>query len=69
MPGKLPLQGCTFVRDNLSYSGLVPGEFRMPVLTDGFTKALSRPTFVEHRTRLGVLPIIHDQRSMLDEKN
>ena len=33
MPGKLPLQGCTFVRDNLSYSGLVPGEFRTPVLT------------------------------------
>ena len=29
MPGKY----CTFVGDNLSYSGLVHGEFRTPVLT------------------------------------
>ena len=38
-------------------------------LADGFTKALPRPTFVEHRTKLGVMPIIHDQRSMRDGRS
>ena len=38
-------------------------------LADRFTKVLPQPTFIEHRTKLGVMPIIHNQCSMNDEKN
>ena len=38
-------------------------------LVDRFTKALLQPTFIKHQTKLRVMPIIHDQRSMNDEKN
>ena len=43
--------------------------FTKEQLADRFTKALPQSTFIEHQTKLRVMPIIHNQHSMNDEKN